>query len=610
MAIVGFEQDPHPDAPMGAGLFTADSGEQMYAHDPELASSLVGQDDRLAFNTAPAGQDFNSQNLAADAGGQQPPTPPPSVADVGPQMSMAPPPGPAASMAPPQSPQGPAPAPRPQAQPPAEVDPDEQARAQQQAAVNRPVRDAASPGGYRPRTSEESFTDAGLPLDPEQAQELQRLNENVKVAKQAETGLLVARAQEQTQAAQAALPDLILKQKEAEERLQRAQDGARHDLQQAKDLIQATNEKKIDPGRMFQGGKGAIAGIFAVIAQSLGAYAAIKSKTGRNFGAEIVQQAIDRDIAAQKEEIDQGRAGANNMLAVLQRKYDYEMPQAEAALRMAQNSVVQKQLAAFEGMKLSQDAMANLGSWQADLEKQQFLESRKLYEAGIGKHSRRISSQFQAPTSGGLREPTHAEKMGRYAEIEAAQKTGTIAKPGDGKEQIDPKLIVYDTSGSAVAARTEKEATDIRKQYAIYKKTMPSVDELEKAAGFWDQMSPDQRASWALNFESAASTFNTGLGQNSMKDDDFRRWHDYLQQGGLGAKKALAEMRKIATNSYQAEVDSQTGPQVKEDFSKGKPKAGYTKKRATTPTVGRSQAGSDVSSEELKKALEGYGNAP
>jgi len=583
----------------------------MYAHDPQLAAQFVAPSPPpMQLNPADFGVDPNApdQRTAAngfvttdqrlDAGG-----PAPGLDQQLAQMQFQAPPAPTPAAPPPQAPAQPPPA---AGGGPPEPDEDAQLRAAQQAHVNAPVAVGRTPGGYRPRTSEETYSDAGLPLDEEQAAELHGLNQNIKAAKQAETGLLVARAQEQAAAAQAALPDLVLKQKEAEERLHAAQDGARQDLQQVKDLIQATNEKKIDPNRMFQGGKGVVAGIFAVVAQAFGAYAAIKSKTGRNFGQEIVQQAIDRDIAAQKEEIDQGRVGANNMLAALQRKYDFELPQAEAALRMAQNSVVQKQLANYEDMKMSQDAMANLGSWQAELEKQQFLEARKLYEAGIGKHSRKVNLQYQAPSAGGLRAPTEAERQQRLQTIDLAQKTGTLLKPGEGAEKIPDNLIVYDTQGRAVKARTEEEAKGIRKQYAIYKKTMPSVDELEKAAGFWDQLSPSQRAAWQLNFESAASTFNTGLGQNSMKDDDFKRWHAYLDQGALGARKALAEMRKIATNSYQAEVDSQTGPEVREDFGRGKPRATFTKRRAVTPTVGKSVPNSSATAADISQGLEGY----
>ncbi len=623
MALVGFEQDPHPDAPQGAGWFMADSGERAYAHDPELASSFFNQpeqpseelmaagqeDPRLAFGTGPAGQDFNAQNLAADAGGAQQAAPP-SMADVGPNMSPAPAQGPMVSQAAPgmsapgpQAPQGPPQAQRP---PPGEVDPDEQLRAQQQAYVNQPVRGAASPGGYRPRTSEESFTDAGLPLDPEQAAELARYNENIKVAKQAETGLLVARAQEQMASAQAAIPDLVMKQKEAEARLQQAQNGARQDLQKVKDLIQATNEKKVDPGRMFQGGKGVVAGIFAVMAQAFGAYAAIKSKTGRNFGGELVQQAIDRDIAAQKEEIDQGRVGANNMLAVLQKKYDYDLPQAESALRMAQTGVVQQQLRAFEGGKLSQDAMANLGTWQADLEKQQFMEARKLYEAGLGKHSRKVNLQYQAPSGGGLAAPTEAERQKRLGTIKLAQETGTMLKPGEGKEQIDPATVIYGVDGKPVAATSPKSADDVRKQYKLYKQAKPSLNKLQELAGLGKSFNWNDSAAYAIHLENVINTANTIAGQGVVRSDDIDRYKTAIAQGGLGAKRALAELSGILDNTYQSSVDAETGPSVAVDFGKGKPRATYTKKRAATPTVGRGAAGSDATPDDLKNALEAY----
>ncbi len=332
------------------------------------------------------------------------------------------------------------------------------------------------------------------------------------------------------------------------------------------------------------------------------------SGTGRNVVAEQINRQVDEDVAEQREEIENGRANANNALQALRDRYNFDIPQAESALKIAQLGVVNAQLKEYEGMKMSQDSQMGLEQWMAENQKAQFLEARKLYTASMGKQTRKEQLAFQQGSAGGYRDPNHKEKMDKYAEIEAGQKTRTIPTPGEGGEKIPDALIVYDTNGNAVKARTEEEAKGIRKQYAIFKKTMPSVDALEKAAGFWDQMSPDERASWGLNFESAASTFNTGLGQNSMKDDDFKRWHGYLSQGGLGAKKALAEMRKIATNSYQADVDSQTGPQVRENFSRGKPKASYANKRATTPTVGHSQQGTSASLDDLHQYLnDNYG---
>lgn len=636
MAIVGFEQDEHPDAPPGAGYAIADSGERAYVYDPNLAAQFQGpspaappmqapeppsydlmsaadagldqQDDRLAFNTGPAGRDFNSQNLAVDAGG--PPAPPPSASDVRPQMSGGPTAqssanvsypgdianasstGPNQSVQPPQASQG----------PPPEVDPDEQLRAQLQAGVNAPVYQAPVKGGLRPKSAEVTSEGAEAPMEAADWRELQDANEAIAQTQVTKAAVLRAQAENQIAQAQAQMPALQQEYEANKAQLDRARASAKQDLAKVQGLLQEVNTKKIDHHRLFLH-SGFVGGMFAGIAQALGAGAAILGRTGHNVVKEQMDADLANDIAEQREEIENGRANANNALQMLRDRYNFDIPQAESALKIAQLGVQNAQLQQFQGMKMSDDAQMGLEQWIAQNQKDQFLEARKLYTASMGKQTRKESLTYQQGSAGGYRAPTDAERSRRLANIKAAQEAGIIQKPGEGKEQIDPQLVVYDTNGKAIAARNKESADKIRDKYEQYKTIMPSIGAMKSSAGHFNTLSPEERATFALNFETAVSTYNTSLGQGQMKDADMERWHNMISQGNFGAQRALAEFEKLVQNKYQAAVDSQTGPEVHEDFSRGKPKAGYNKKRAATPTVGRSQSNSDASVDDLRQYL-------
>ncbi len=633
MALIGFEPDLHPNAPPGAGFALADSGERAYVVDPNLAAQFSGQapaspqqapQDTSYDLMSAADLQGSDQRLAlgGQGGGRQgynaPPQPTQSVADVGPNYSTPgdvpqAPAGPNASAAPPAAPnasvQGPqssaATSPAQSQQPQAEVDPDEALRADQKAYVSAPVKVAGSPGGLREKSEERTVEGAGAPMSEAEWKKYYDLNEDIKQTHVGEAGVARAAADYQVAQAQAAIPALLQERDTKSAEYEQARSAAKQDLAKVNSLLQQVNTKQVDHNRFFQR-RGAFGALAAGIAQALGASAATLSGSGHNMVADQINRMIDEDVAEQREQIENGRANANNALQMLRDRYNFDIPQAESALKIAQTGVVNAQLREYEGMKMSTQAQQGLESWMSDNNKKMFMEARSLYEQSQGKETRKIALVNQQGSAGGLRAPTEKEKQDRLHTVQLSQETGTTPKPGTGTENIPPALVVYDTNGKAVAARTEPEAVKVREKYAMYKKIMPSLASMDASAGHWNTLSPDEKATFKINFETAVSTLNSSLGQGQMKTDDFQRWEDYMSQGNFGVKKAIAEVRAITKNAYQAEVDSQTGGAVSEDFGKGKPKAKYNNKRATTPTVGRSQAGTSATPDELKAALAGF----
>jgi hypothetical protein len=610
MAIIGFEQDPDPSKPFGAGLFHSDGGDSAYLFDPDLAKAVSAPsapsvmapqrpepapydvmqaidqpDHRLALNNA-SSEEPNASMADVGPNYSAPPSAPTSApnASMAPNMSVAPPQG----QAPPaQVPQG----------PPPDVDQDELLRKSQQAYVNAPVYHAPVRGGLRPKTAEVITEGAGPPLTEEDAKQYREANDAILQSHISQAAAVTAQADRQVAEVQAVMPALQQRYAEEQSKYEAARSSARQDLAKVNGMLQDVSAMKIDHNRFFTK-NGAVGNIVAGIGYMLGAGAAALNHTDNP-----VNSFIERDIADQRSAIENGRANANNALQMLRDKYNYDLPQAESALKMAQLGVVNAQLKQFEGMKLGQDARLGLESWYAENQKAIFMEARKLYADSLGKQTRKESLTYQQGSAGGLAAPTPEQQLKRLAVIKASQDTGTIPKPGDEKDKIDPQLVVYDTEGRAVAARKPEEATKIREKYALYKQVMPSLGAMAETAGHFNTLSGDEQATFKLNFEVAASTVNSMLGQNSMKDDDFKRWNDYMSQGNFGVQKAISEVRKIAQNGYQAQVDAQSGAQVKEDFSKGKPRVSYQNKRAPTPTVGRANS-SDASEEQLKGWLE------
>lgn len=561
-----------------------------------MQAAEAGPDQRLALNDAS--------------------TEPTAVSDVGQDqqigMSVAPPAGPNTSQGPTMSvqpPPGPTPAPAPATPPPPQLDEDEQLRAQQQAYINAPVYHAPVKGGLRPKAAEIVSEGAEAPMSSADWQELQRANESIMQAKVATTGLLVGRAEQQAAEAQAALPELQNRYLQSQKELEDRQASARQDLAHVQSMLQDVNSRRVDHGRFFAR-QGTVGNIVAGIAQMLGAFAATVGHT-ENFAKQIIDQRMASDIAEQREEIENGRASANNALQMFREKYKFDIPQAESALKIAQFGVVNAQLKQFEGMKLSQDAQAELQNWFAENQKAQFLEARKLYTASMGKQTRKESLTYQQGSAGGYAAPTHAEKMGRYGEIEAGQKTGTILKPGEGEPKLNRNLVIQGLDGTQVEARSEQEAIKIRDMRALQLNADRSAKELEKLSTIGNAINPATYHKYVGHLEAMVNSANTLFGQGVVRGEDLDRWRKQIlgDQYGIGAAEAAKEMREIINNAYQSRVDAQMGAAVTEKYRKGKPEARYGGARATTPTVtprGAAEPSDDRLLEELRK----YGEQP
>jgi hypothetical protein len=304
-------------------------------------------------------------------------------------------------------------------------DSEEQLRAQQQAYVNAPVQVAPTKGGLRPKSAEVVSEGAEAPMAAEDWKDLSQLNKNIEQTQVAKAMVARTQAENQIAQAQAKMPALQQQYEQNKAELDGARARAKSDLGKVQMMLNDVNQKKVDHGRFFAQ-RGTFGALAAGIAQALGASAAILSGTGRNVVAEQMNRMVDEDIAQQREEIENGRANANNALQSLRVRYDFDIPQAESALKIAQLGVMNAQLQQYEGMKMSAEATTGLDAWIAQNRKDQFMEARKIYTASVGKQTRKEQLAYQAGSPGGMVNPTEKIRHERLQTIKESQETGTI----------------------------------------------------------------------------------------------------------------------------------------------------------------------------------------
>lgn len=442
--LLNFEQDP--DAKDGAGMFHFDSGVSRYGYDPELASQAAqlkarldaAPDERLASN-APRPGGANWKDLSK---------PTESRMDYGDGRgaitlgeAFSPPPALVAS------PAGPPANTPPQGPPPGVADVADAAResvaASAAARLMQGGRMVPGSPGFDPQKARETGsyvpdkqstkTEFGAPYDLEQAQARIGADQNVANARMRQVELQAQQEENALNQARAAAPVLAREaatQQDAMARMQAGYRAQRAALQ--KELDDYDKNAKVDPGRYMRDPTG-LGTIGMAIAQAMGAWASVQSGAP-NFAMEIVQRNIDRDIAAQRDEIQNGRISRNNKLGRFMEDFGYDVSQAEAALRIAQNKAVQNQVQLYQLETKTPQTKAAGDVMLAELQRDTLKREQELYNASIGKREVTGTEQFTQPRA--ATGPTFVE--------DSPEKQAGLLKllpPGTGQDvkNLDPK---------------------------------------------------------------------------------------------------------------------------------------------------------------------------
>jgi hypothetical protein len=364
----GFEQDP-TGAP-GMGLFHFDDGTSLYGHNPELAGAL-------ASNGAGGVENRNDAGAGGIAGGGGAPyVPPPSVADVGPNMSPAPEYTPATvpQLASVQSPMS---APVPQA-PQAPQAPLQVPQGPQIAPL---IRTGARPETVVP-TSKTVEQKGGLPFTKAEEESRWRAFEDRMMARQRavnDTGIQLDALQ---------------------------QHRARQALAFQQAYSDATRERdealsgQVDPDRYFQK-RGAAWHISAAIAQGMMQFGAALTHMP-NPMIDFVDRLKNEDIHLQQEEYRRKGLAANNKLTDLMQKYQLDSQSAGEMLKRLQGIVaaqIGQQYANASGSKELQNAWA---THLADETSKLSDENAKMLRDSYGTRTEHLAAKIQPATSGGV----------------------------------------------------------------------------------------------------------------------------------------------------------------------------------------------------------------
>jgi hypothetical protein len=154
------------------------------------------------------------------------------------------------------------------------------------------------------------------------------------------------------------------KRRQADEAIQRT--DIEHQNARVQDAIADFRTKKVDPNKIWEGREGAR--VVAAIAQGLGALGAGLAGT-RNFAGDMIEQAVQRSIAAQEREIESAKENVNlenNVLSQL-RQRGLDQREAHAAARAFMFERAEAQIEEVAAKYKSQGIRENAETLLADL---------------------------------------------------------------------------------------------------------------------------------------------------------------------------------------------------------------------------------------------------
>lgn len=168
--------------------------------------------------------------------------------------------------------------------------------------------------------------------------------------------------------------------------------------------IEAVRGKKVNANRLFSGAGGKMRLIALALANGFNQYAATMTGT-QNTTWNIINTAIDNDIAEQEHEIMQGNKNVDNALARLTRSTG-SLEQGKLLLKQLQQEHAMAEAQDIADRSKSQDVAAKLEAFKAD-NLENYETKRELYmRLAAGKHSAAVEAKFAYPkagSSGGVR---------------------------------------------------------------------------------------------------------------------------------------------------------------------------------------------------------------
>jgi hypothetical protein len=517
--IVGYKQDPQTSA----YTFHNDDGTSQMFMDTPRARELAGWVDQ----TRPPDQRLasNDPHAAPAPAPMAPPAAPEQRADVQPQMQQQPEPSQAQAIT---------------------------------AAINAPVyvpgRAAVDPQKMKREgvAVPVARTTTGLNLSPEDRQQFEESRNMAReqsdmasaemVANQAKSASLYE--QQATYYAQQAEAAQKERERIAAEDARRQAERQRVEAPLFRDQ-EAIAKEKVDPTRIFNGDSGAIRAIGSAIAVGLGAFGAALTG-GQNYALQIIQASIDRDIEAQKENIQNRQEANQTALARIQQQYGVPHEEATKILRSHELRYAEMTAQKFAAQAGTVQAQQKALELVQGLSQARMKNDAEFYEMVNGRSA--TQEQFVQPqkaTAGYYRDPTDKERTGRIGLVKGVQEvTGTApAKPGEtgivriGDEQFKAPKDVAEKAQDRLAAIDAAERGLLKKQEKVKSNFAPG----------WGDSGDELKVIDAENEAAMARIHGVRSTDPKVKDLAASGTEDYeIGEGGTQARidQALADVRR------------------------------------------------------------------
>lgn len=323
------------------------------------------------------------------------------------------------------------------------------------------------------------------------------------------------------------------------------------------DITRAADEvtaKQYDPDRYFkQRGTGAV--VLASLAVAMGELGRGLQRTGGpNTALQIVNDAVERDLAAQREEYarakDKLSLKQNAYAQLRQRGLDDEAASAQA--RAGALSAVASRAEAFKaGMKTDQAKL------DADV------TTQKLRDQADGMKAQ-ARAQMAAQASAQANAEAAQRSKQRKEELANAKTEAEINKLNAeaGKASTEAKgFTVPDGYGGTVAIADAPTGRDLQKKAALTLDTLRQLNILEQTTGPAAALDPAKRTARASALSFFGKNREALSDQGVFRTDDRDLYENHIVPGNLNpaAKKAFADLKRNIVYNYRDRVGTVTG---------------------------------------------------
>lgn len=347
--------------------------------------------------------------------------------------------------------------------------------------------------------------------------------------------------------------------------------------------------KQVDPDQIWEGREGAR--IAAAIFMGLGEFGRALTKSDRNMAAEIIKDAVDRNIAAQREAKAQGIALTNALLDDMGRQL-LSPESFESMARAYQLEAAQQQVAAQAAMQGGEVAAMNAQKMIADIDlaKAQALADVEAREKGAVSETFRHQQAQTIYTGGGggtgaawKRYQKYRGGKGTVEEFARIMETGRLAEGGGGAQTPQQQRLDWDRArdvsqreirladGTIAYVAQPSEAPAVKAEISALDQLAGNMERLlklrQEQGSVYSNLSPAARAEIDEKVQENTQLLQSAVVKNALQEGETKRlttitgkvatdWvgaEEKLTQGIAGVERFRAATRsRLSADPYKS----------------------------------------------------------